>query len=564
MKRAHYPLLLATLVLAACAPSPRSIDSGTADRPAASAQSNRTLSVVMRVEPPDMLAGAVDRSAIHKPLFTAALGGWDRNDQPFPILAQSLPQLNTDTWRVLPDGRMETVYKLRPGLTWHDGHPLTVDDFVFTRPTQLYVVESGLEQIRPEVREMDDIVAVDSLTVMIRWKRPFSEAAAPEQIIFPRHILEPALLQGDPEAFRNHAYWTHDYIGAGPYRIDRWERGAFIEATAFEGFALGTPKIQRVRLSWNNDTNVNMTRLLSGDGDIALDGSLRFEQASVLRNQWRENGAVLLSPTSLRYIQVQARPDYVNPKALLDPRGRKALIHAIDRPTLAETMLEDRTMVADTVPPPTVGYYGEIERVLTKYPYDLRRTEQLMAELGYAKGADGVYTSPTDGRFRVETRGVSSGDEERDTTIVDDYFRAGGFDSFINLLPSSTRAVDDKAKGTFPGLTLNNNTLQRGLGLTKWLTSNIGSDADNWVGGNRMGWSNAEFDRLSGEWTTSLNRAEATQKLTQMMKLLNEEMPSLPLYFNFRIIAHTAALQGPEHFTPEATHYGNIHTWSWR
>ena len=564
MKRVHYPLVLLAVALAACAPTSRSTDPGPGGQTADSVQSNRTLSIVMRVEPPDMLAGAVDRSAIHKPLFTAALGGWDRNDQPFPVLAQEVPRLNTDTWRVFPDGRMETVYKLRQGLTWHDGHPLTADDVAFSRAGQAFVIESGIEQIRPEFREIDEIVAVDALTAVIRWKQPFSEAAAPEQIIYPRHLLEAALLQGDTEAFRNHPYWTLDYIGAGPYRIDRWERGAFIEGVAFPGFALGAPKIQRVRLTWNNDTNVNMTRLLAGDGDIALDGSLRFEQASVLRNQWRENGVVLLSPTSLRYIQVQARPEYVSPKALLDSRARKALIHAIDRPTLAETMLEDRSMVADTVPPPTVGYYPEIERVLTKYPYDLRRTEQLMAELGYTKGGDGAYTHPTEGRFRMETRGVSSGDEERDTTIVDNYFREAGFDSYINLLPSSSRAVDDKMKGTFPSITLNNNTLQRGLGLTKWLTSNIGSDADNWVGGNRMGWSNPEFDRLSNEWSTTLDRREATQKLAQMMKMLNDEMPSLPLYYNFRIIAHTSALQGPEHFTPEATLYGNVHTWTWR
>src|SRR5947207_14818024 len=100
----------------------------------------------------------------------------------------------------------------------------------------------------------------------------------------------------------------------------------------------------------------------------------------------------------------------------------------------------------------------------------------------------------------METRGVSSGDEERDTTIVDGYFRDAGFDSYINLLPSSARAVDDKTKGTFPGLTLNNNTLQPGLGLNKWLTANIGGPWDNWTGGNRMGWSNQEFDQLYERW----------------------------------------------------------------
>ena len=563
MRSAIVPALL-VLVLAACAPTPRAIDSGGGGERPAAAQSNRTLSVLMRVEPVDMLAGSVDRSAMHKPMFTGILGGWDRGDKPYPVLAQTLPQLNTDTWRVFADGRMETVYKLRPGLTWHDGRPLTADDLVFTRPAQIAAIEYGLEQSSPEVREMEDILAPDPLTVVIRWKRPYSEAAAPEQIVFPRHIVEPILNQADPEAFRNHPYWSTDYIGAGPYKIERWDRGNSIEAVAFQGFALGAPKVQRVRLTWNNDVNVSLTRLLSGDVDIALDGSLRFEQASVLRDQWRNDGVVLLSATSLRYIQVQARPDYVSPRALLDPRARKALMHAIDRPTLTEAMIEDRSMVADTVPPPSAGYYTDLDKVTTKYPYDLRRTEQLMGELGYTKGGDGVYTHPTDGRFRMETRGVSSGAEERDTTIVDKYFRDAGFDSYITLLSSSARAVDDKTKSTFPGLTLNNNTLQRDLGLTKWLTTNIGSDADNWVGGNRSGWSNREFDRLHGEWTTNLDKTVATQRLIQAMKLLNDEMPSLPLYYNFRVIAHTNALQGPEATTPEATIHGNLYTWSWK
>ena len=42
------------------------------------------------------------------------------------------PQLNTDSWRVLPDGGMETTYRLRPDLTWHDGTALTAEDWAFS------------------------------------------------------------------------------------------------------------------------------------------------------------------------------------------------------------------------------------------------------------------------------------------------------------------------------------------------------------------------------------------------------------------------------------------------
>lgn len=565
MKRRHSiaPLVI-TLLLSACAPLGGASGSGAGDSTVGPPA--RTLNVVMRVEPPDIMAGAVDRSAIHKPLFTATLGGWDLSAAPYPILAERVPQLDTDSWRVFPDGRMETVYKLRPGLAWHDGHPLAAEDVALSRRVQLARLEWGLSQDSAEDRSMEEVLAPDPQTAVIRWKQPFTQAAAPEMIIQPQHILGPALERGDAEYFGNLPFWTIEYVGAGPYRMQRWERGAFIEAAAFDQFALGRPKIPRLILTWGNDPNVNMARLLAGDVDIALDGSLRFDQAATLKQQWgpQNAGVIMLNPTSLRYIQVQARPEYASPPALLDARVRKAILYSIDRATLAETMLDDPSMVADTVPPPTVGYYRIIEQAVTKYAFDPQRAQQLMAEVGYSKGADGVYANSTEGRWRVEVRGVSGGEEEQDTTIVSQGLKSAGFDNTILLLPSSARAVDDKTKGTFPGLTLNNNTLQIGLGLNKWLTANIGGPHDNWVGGNRMGWSNPEFDRLYGQWVTALEPAKGVQILAQMMKVLSDELPSPPLYFNFQVVAYVSGLQGPQAITPESTRYGNIHDWQWR
>ena len=110
-------LLLATIVLTACA-QPRSPAQSTPGEPrASSGDPARTLSIIMRVEPLTMLEGSVDRSAVHKPLFAATLGAWSLQETPFPILAEAVPQLNTDTWKVFPDGRMETTSaQARPDL----------------------------------------------------------------------------------------------------------------------------------------------------------------------------------------------------------------------------------------------------------------------------------------------------------------------------------------------------------------------------------------------------------------------------------------------------------------
>ena len=69
---------------------------------------------------------------IPQSIFNATLVQADERGRPMPYLVESLPQLNTDTWRVLPDGTMETVYRLKPNLVWHDGRALTAEDFTFS------------------------------------------------------------------------------------------------------------------------------------------------------------------------------------------------------------------------------------------------------------------------------------------------------------------------------------------------------------------------------------------------------------------------------------------------
>jgi peptide/nickel transport system substrate-binding protein len=558
--------LIVALFLTGCAQPRHPAENSVDDRSrATSVDPSRTLSIIMRVEPLTMLEGSVDRSAIHKPLFAATLGAWSLDESPFPILAEAVPQLNTESWRVFPDGRMETTYRLKPNLTWHDGTPLTADDFVFSRRVDIARVEWGIDRPVTEYREMEEILAPDPRTVVIRWKSPYTEAAAPDMIAYPRHILEGPLNQADGDAFGSHPYWSEGWVGAGPYRIDRWDRGAFIEGVAFDGFALGSPKIKRIRLTWNNDPNVTLTRILAGDGDIALDGSMRFQQVTVLRERWptQADGTILLNPTSLRYMQYQSRTEFVNPRAMHDLRVRRALLHALDRATLAEIMIEDKSMAADTVPPRTAAAYPQVERAIMKYPYDPRVAEQLFAEAGFTKGADGFYASPSQGRFSLEVRGVSGGAEEQDTTIVADAIRSFGLDTTILLLPSSRRASDDMIKATFPGLTLNNNTLQRGLGLEKWHSSNIGHPGNNWVGTNRTAWTHPEFDRLHTLWSTTLDRNQANGHLTEMMKMLSEQVGLFPLYYNFQVVAHNSALRGPQPITPDSSRYGNVHQWEW-
>lgn len=551
-------------VLAACAPA-AGRESGIPGG-AASQEQTRALTVIMRIEPTEIFDAAANRGIFNKVLFTANLGDWDLQGVPYPVLASTLPQLNTDSWKVFPDGRMETIHRLRPGLTWHDGIPLSSQDLVFRYQVHLKRVEWTGVQGTGATREIAQILAPDPHTVAITWKTPFFEAAAPDLPPYPRHLLEGLLGQNSLEAWDNDPYWATGYIGVGPYRLERWERGAFMQGIAFEGYALGRPKIHRINLTWSNDPNAGLTRLLSGAADMSLDNGILFPQAAILKQHWTSEsiGTIILNPSSLRYIQVQFRPDYVSPRTLLDPRIRQAILYGIDRPAVAETVLEDSSMVAHTVVPPTVPYYPEVDRAVRKYPFDPRRADQLMAEVGFGRGADGVFASPSEGRFRIEVRGSTTSQEELDTTLVASYLQKAGMEANILLLDQRSRAVDDEMKGTFPGLTLNNNTLQRGLGLNKFISTNIGAPENRWSGGNRMGYASPAFDRAHEAYRTTLDPREQVRPLIDMMRILSEDLPGIPLYYDFQVVAHTAAIRGPEPITPDNTQYGNVHLWEWR
>src|SRR5439155_4186873 len=129
-------LLLFVLLLSACAPAGPS-SSPSAGPSGGVAQADRTLVAGVRVEPnslaerPVLQSAAFAGFALLKRLPNAELTILDDKLVRHPYLAEALPELNSDSWRVFPDGQMETTWKLKPGIVWQDGTPFSAQDFVF-------------------------------------------------------------------------------------------------------------------------------------------------------------------------------------------------------------------------------------------------------------------------------------------------------------------------------------------------------------------------------------------------------------------------------------------------
>ena len=99
-----------------------------------------------------------------------------------------------------------------------------------------------------------------------------------------------------------------------------------------------------------------------------------------LEKDWAASGqgGVLWSPTTIRMALVQWRPDYAEPKALADLRVRQALAHGFDVPSVIETLNYGKGVQTPSVTIPTTAYYAQIDKAVTRYPYDAGQVAQLM------------------------------------------------------------------------------------------------------------------------------------------------------------------------------------------
>ncbi len=538
--------------------------------PAAASGQPRTLIMVVNTEVANLARKMIGPTNPERTtrVFNADLALIDNRGDPRPYLAAELPRLNTESWRVFPDGRMETTWRLRPGLTWHDGEPLTAEDFAFA--FRLYT-SPGLNVFVPKPQDrVEDVIAVDPLTVVIRWRAPFlfsGEGLDP----LPEHLLAQSLAayEQDPAAQRDvflaQRFWTTDYVGAGPYRLVDWQPASHLEGAAFAGHALGKPKIDRVVIRLMSDENTVLTNLLAGSVHLTMAQAIRFEHAMVLRREWgldRGEGAgkVLFLATSTTAAVPQHRPEYQRAPALLDVRARRALFHALDRDAINDGIFEGQSPPPDTFVGREVPYYPIVDAAITKYPHDPRRAEQLMNEAGLSRDREGFFASASGERLQP-TFWISAGAQrEQMMAIAIHSWKEAGIDMQPYVMPRALER-DQEARATFPHILVHGISLGESGALENTTAEQIPRPENRWGGQNRGGWWSPEYERLWEAYNTTLDRQEQVRVIVQMMKIRSEEVAAIPLHYSLNVTAHLANLRGPDVGISETTSHWNIHEW---
>jgi peptide/nickel transport system substrate-binding protein len=519
--------------------------------------------VAVRTEPPSLSRkalrpGATTLSTTLR-VFNAELSLYDDGGAARPMLAQALPELNTSTWQVQTDGQMETTYRLKPGLTWHDGTALSAEDFVFA--WRVYrTPDFGLASATPW-NAMTDAKAPDPSTLVAQWSRPFPDAGGLDMPPMPRHLLEAGLQGNDANAFAALPYWTREYVGLGPYHLTQWEPGSVLEAEAFPGFVFGRPRIDRVQVRFMGDANAALASFLAGDIDVLADVVVSSQQLPALKSELvtRGAGSYVFQPGIYRQAAFQLRPELAAPKTLVDVRLRKALAYTLDKPGLNDAIYGGDGIMADSPLPASHKYFTQADQATTKYAYDPRKGDQFLVEAGFIKGSDGVYASAA-GPFSAEIKTNTSAQFETEMHVLADGWRRVGL-PFTEAITPTALVSDGETRATFSGV-YSFGSPAADAALRNFTSTSIPSADNRWIGSNRGGWANADYDRLARAYDTTLDQSQRAQGAAQLMKILTDEVPSVALDFDPDVIAFVSKLTGPKPGAYLTEIAWNIHEWA--
>lgn len=381
-RRLHRAAALVLLVTAigGCAAPPGGVSSRS-ESPAAERVGSKRFTAAIRGFPQSVStmidgagAGATAGLREVQELLNAGMGIADGEGRLRPQLAEAVPTVENGLWKLLPDGRMETTWRIRAGTVWHDGTPFTADDMAFTatvgQDRDLAVFT------HPGFDAVESVRAVDPRTVLVTWKRPFfgADLMFTSQDNFamplPRHLLEKPYLE-DKAGFSDLLYWTTDFVGAGPFKVREYVVGSRLTLQANDAYPLARPKIDEIEVRFIPDLNTLVANLLASEIDVTIGRALSAENAFQLRDRWTD-GTVLTQPGDS---WTALYPQHVNPNpaAIADARFRRALMHALNRQELVDELQHGLTVVAHSMISPNRHEYRDVEQSIVRYDYDPRR-----------------------------------------------------------------------------------------------------------------------------------------------------------------------------------------------
>jgi peptide/nickel transport system substrate-binding protein len=477
-------------------------------------------------------------------LFYEPLAGWDADGNLRPILAESIPGREDGT--LAADGKSVT-WKLKKGVTWHDGKPFTADDAVFTweyaRNPATAAVTSG---------SYKDVVVekVDQYTVVVKFQQPtpFWADTFVNSVgsIIPKHLFADYVGDKSRDAPTN-----LKPVGTGPYKFKEFKPGDMVAGVINTAYHVeNRPHFDAIEMKGGGDA-VSAARAVLQTGEFDFAWNLQVEDEILLRLEKGGKGRVIFSKGGgIEHIQLNTTDPWTEVDGeraslktkhptLSDPAVRQALALLVDKDSV-ENHIYGRTGTA------TANFINNPERFrskTTKYEFNVDKANAILDKAGWVKGSDGIRAK--DGK-KLKFVYQTSVNQPRQKTqaIVKQACQKAGIDIEVKAVTSSVFFSSDVANPDtytkfYSDLQMYNNGSQPDpeIFLRQFCSWEAATKENKWQGRNITRWQNKEYDDTHKAAQVELDPVKRVAMLIKLNELAVNNQVVIPIVARLGVAA---------------------------
>ena len=500
--------------------------------------SGQTVTLIIPEEPTTLNFFMADAAIVRQVAEVTAMTGLvtiDENGDFVPMLAQEIPTLENGG---LSNDYLTVTWKLKEGLKWSDGEPITSGDIKFTvevlsNPASGALVgTSGFEAI-------ESVETPDDLTAVLTYSNPYPGYL--DQFaygLFPRHAT------GEPADMTNWE-WNRNPVGAGPFIISAWTSGESITLTKNPNyFEAGKPYIDMLVFRIVPEPAAQTAMMLNGAAQLQLwPGEFKTDYDELLKGKATQHLIPGIWNMAIDFnlsAPFDGDPTEAAPHPILgDIRVRQAIASAINYQSLQQNVLKGS--VSDSTNPFAYGWYQcDLPRV---FGYDVEKANQLLDEAGWVMGDDGIRVAKgamyaEDGtRLSLELQGYTAFDPLQLTEeFIVENLKAVGVEARIqnydfSIIFGTFEDNSPRAVGDFDMLIFDRGftTEPQGYNYDAYHSSRIPT-AENPTGGNYFRWVNPDVDAALEIAGSSFDIQTRKDAYCTVGQAVIDDMPQIYLY----------------------------------
>jgi peptide/nickel transport system substrate-binding protein len=434
--------------------------------------------------------------------FYEPLADWDASGNLKPVLAESIPGLEDGT--LAKDGKSVT-WKLKKGVTWHDGKPFNADDVVFNWE---YARDPAVAATTAAIYKDAKVEKVDDYTVKVMFDvpTPFWALAfvGAQGLIIPKHLFADYTGAKSRDAPTN-----LKPVGTGPYKFKDFKPGDMVMGEINPNYHMpNRPYFDSFEMKGGGDA-VSAARAVLQTGEYDFGWNMQVEDEILQRLEKGGKGKVSISPGgNIEHIQLnttdpwtevdgeRARVGTKHP-TLQYPEVRQALSMLVDKGSV-EKFIYGRTGNA------TANFVNNPEKFRsknTKYEFNVDKANEILDKAGWKKGSDGIREK--DGK-KLKFVYQTSINQPRQKTqaIVKQACQKAGIDIEVKAVTASVFFSSDVANPDtytkfYCDLQMYTTTMTQPdpeLFMKQFLTEEQATKANKWQGRNITRWSSKEYD----------------------------------------------------------------------